>query len=291
MTPDLTKSILVTGASGKTGRSIVARLVAAGVMVRVFVRRREAGDELLAEGAAEMALGDLLDDAALRAAIAGTQQVLHICPPMHPAEDEIAARMIAHGQEAGIERLVLYSVLHPAIDVPHHRRKLKAETALIDSGLPYTILQPCRYMQHLAPIWNEVVATGIHRMPFSVGARFSLVDLHDLAEASCRVLTQPGHEYATYQLCGPQRLSQRDCAEVLTRHLGRDISAQAKPLDAFLADARNAGMPQARLETMMTMNAHYDAHGLVGNSNVLHWLLGRAPTDFAAYVARDYPKG
>jgi uncharacterized protein YbjT (DUF2867 family) len=290
MNVDLSRPILVTGASGKTGRSVVSRFVAARAKVRVFVRRQEAGDELLAAGASEMVLGDLLDDDALRRAIVGTGQIMHICPPMHPAEDDIAARIIAHGRDAGISRLVLYSVLHPAIDVPHHRRKLIAETALIDSGLPYTILQPCRYMQHLAPIWKEVAATGIHRMPFATDAAFSLVDLHDLAEASCKVLTEGGHEFATYQLCGPQRLSQIDCAEILSRHLGRTISAEAKPLEVFLRDARKAGMPEARIETMSRMNAHYDAHGLLGNSNVLRWLLGREPTDFAAYVARDFPK-
>ena len=62
---------------------------------------------------------------------------------------------------------MLYSVLHPLLaDVPHHDRKLQAERALVDSGLNYTILQPSRYMQHLAVIWKTVLATGVHSMPF-----------------------------------------------------------------------------------------------------------------------------
>jgi hypothetical protein len=34
------------------------------------------------------------------------------------------------------------------------------------------------------------------------------------------------------------------------------------------------------------MNAHYDHAGLLGNPNVLRWLLGREATTFAEYVRR-----
>lgn len=288
MSVDFSKLILVTGASGKTGREVVANLVKAGARVRAFVRRAEAQDELLAAGAAEASLGDLEDAEALRRAVAGVEQVIHISPPMHPAEDEITQRLIGDCINADVARFVLYSVLHPAVHVPHHQRKARAELTLIDSGLPYTILQPCRYMQHLLPIWKQVVESGVHSMPFDVNAKFSLVDLKDLAEASCNVLTQSGHEFATYQLCGPQLLSQADCASILTRYLGRKVVAEEKSLDAFRADAEKSGMPAWRVDTMMTMNAHYGAHGLIGNSNVLRWLLGREPTDFGSFLARNF---
>ena len=48
-------------------------------------------------------------------------------------------------------------------------------------------------------------------------------------------------------------------------------------------------MPAERIEVMTKMNAHYDAHGLVGNPNVLRWLLGREPTRFAEFVRRELP--
>jgi hypothetical protein len=50
-------------------------------------------------------------------------------------------------------------------------------------------------------------------------------------------------------------------------------------------------MPAERLETMCLMNAHYDAHGLIGNPNVLRWILGREPTRFADFVKRELPTG
>ena len=287
---DLGKPILVTGASGKTGQRVVASIVKKGGSVRAFVRRPEAGNLLRQAGASEITVGDMMDHDSLRRAMTGAGQALHICPPMHPKEDAIARTMIGLAGELLVDRFVLYSVLHPLLaDVPHHDRKLQAERALVDSGLNYTILQPGRYMQHLAVIWKAVLAIGVHSMPFSTAARFSLADLSDLAEAAARIMTEPGHEAATYQLAGPDALSQDDCAGILTKVLGRPIRAVAKSLEDFRRDAAAAGMPAERIEVMSKMNAHYDAHGLVGNSNVLRWILAREPTRFAEFVVRELP--
>lgn len=279
--------VLVTGASGRTGKRMIAALSRAGVKVRAFVRRADAEDEVRDAGAADVVVGDLLDETALRNAVRGTGQVLHICPPMHPQEDELARRMTNFCAMLGVRRLVLYSVLHPLVEVPHHRRKLAAERYLVESGLPYTILQPCRYMAHVVPIWKEILATGVHRMPFSVDAKFSLVDLNDLAEATAHVVTEDRHDFATYQLAGPEPLSQADCARIISEIIGAPVRAEAKPLDQFRAEALAAGIPPHRVETLGVMNAHYDVHGLVGNPNVLRWLLGREPTGFGSFVKRE----
>jgi uncharacterized protein YbjT (DUF2867 family) len=284
--------ILITGASGRTGRRMVAALAARNARVRAFVRRPAAGDELRALGAAEVAVGDLLDRDALAAAVRGAAQVLHICPPMHPQEDALARTLIDLCARERTGRFVLYSVLHPLLaDVPHHHRKLAAERYLVDSGIAATILQPSRYMQHLVPMWPAVLATGAHSMPFSTTSRLSVVDLQDLAEATAKVLTETGHEGATYQLAGPDALSQDDIAAILSKLLGRPIRAVAKPLDEALREAAAAGFPPERVETIRLMNAHYDAHGLVGNPNVLQWILGRPATRFRDFVRRELLKG
>ena len=112
-----------------------------GGTVRAFVRRPEANGPLKQAGAAEIAVGDLMDHGLLRLAMTGAGTVLHICPPMHPEEDAIARTMIGLAGDLAVDRFILYSVLHPLLgDVPHHNRKLQAERALVNSGLNYTIL-------------------------------------------------------------------------------------------------------------------------------------------------------
>ena len=285
---DRTRPVLVTGASGKTGSKVVAALSKRKAKVRALIRRIEAADKMKQIGAAETVLGDFFDDDSLRAAIDGCACVIHICPPMNPNETDIARRMTDHCLAAGTEHLILYSVLYPLIkDVPHHNNKLEAERYLINSGQNYTILQPSRYMQHLIPIWNQVMATSIHAMPFSVETKFSLVDLNDLAEATGIVATNDGHNGATYQLAGPEQLNQTDVVHILSKLTGVDIRAKAKPLEEFRDGAEASDMPTARIETMMAMNRHYNTHGLIGNPNVLRWILGRPLTTFAEFVKRD----
>lgn len=279
--------LLLTAANGRTGRAVLSALAARGTDVRAFVRDGAQAEALRALGATEVVVGDLGDAAAIRGAVDGCARVVHIGPPMHPDELRITTSMVDAAGAAGVERFVYYSVMHPfRRDVRHHALKLDATEMLVDSGVPYTIVEPSRYMQHLEVIWPKVLETGVHAMPFGVDKGFSVVDLLDLAEAVAKVATEDGHLWAAYELAGPEPLSQRDMAAIIGARLGRTVEARAVPLDEMAAAALVRGVPADRVEQMEVMNAHYDAHGFLGNPNVLQWLLGRPATTFAEYVAR-----
>ena len=277
--------ILVTGASGRTGRAVISALTNQKVAIRAFIRRKEVSKELRDLGADEIVVGDLFDFNDLAGSVSGCSKVIHICPPMNPGEAELAIQMTDTCIQCNVEKLVLYSVLHPLLsDVRHHHLKLKAEEYLINSDQTYTILQPGRYMQHHVSIWQEIISTGKHRMPFSIEAKFNIVDLADLAEAVAKVLMEKGHEGATYQLAGPQSLSQIDMAKIISNLTGKEVTAEMKFLTDFRNDAKKSGMSDDRIEQLCIMNEHYDKHGLKGNSNVLEWILGRKATDFSNYI-------
>ena len=131
------------------------------------------------------------------------------------------------------------------------------------------------------------MATGIHAMPFSVETKLSIVDLNDLAEATSIVATNDRHGGASYQLAGPEQLNQTEMVHILSKLTGVDTRGEAKQLEDFRKEAEASDMPAARIETMMAMNQHYNTHGLVGNPNILRWILGRPPTIFAEFVKRD----
>jgi uncharacterized protein YbjT (DUF2867 family) len=279
--------LLLTGANGRTGRAVLAALAARDVEVRAFVRNPAQTDELRALGAAEVVVGDMQDAASVDTAVAGCSTVVHIGPPMHPDEVGITRSFVDASLTHGVDRFVYYSVMHPfRRDVRHHSLKLDATEMIVDSGVDYTILEPSRYMQHLEPMWSKVRDEGVHAMPFGIDKRFSVVDLLDLAEATAIVATEPDHLYATYELAGPQPLSQSDMAATLSKVLGRPVEARQTPLDAMAEAAAARGVGADRIEQMRVMNAHYDRHGFLGNPNVLTWLLGRSPVSFQAYVER-----
>lgn len=279
--------ILVTGASGKTGRAVIRALMVKGATVRALVHRPDQVQAMHDLGAHEIVVGDMRDRATMDRAARGARAIYHICSNMNPAEVEIGKGVIVAARAAGVEHVVHHSVLHPQTEaMPHHWSKLRVEEKLFESGLAYTILQPAAYMQNVLAYWNPIMEQGVYPVPYAVEARLSVVDLEDVAEAAALVLTEPGHTGATYELAGPEALSQVEVAAILSRQLGRRVQAQAVPLDEWERKARASGMNDYAVETLLRMFRYYDGFGLCGNPNILNGLLRRPATTFSAFVAR-----
>ncbi|MEM6683606.1 MAG: NmrA family NAD(P)-binding protein [Pseudomonadota bacterium] len=277
--------LLLTGANGRTGRAILKSMVDHGITVRAFIRDEAQADALKKLGAAEIAVGDFMDGASINEAVKGVDKLLHIGPPMHPDEIGISQRFIDAAKAANLKHFIYYSVMHPVRrDVRHHKLKLDVEEAVIESGLPYTIVQPSRYMQHLVPIWKTIVSEGVHSMPFNVDKLFNVVDLRDLADACAVIASEDKHFYAVYELAGPQALSQRDMANVISEVIGKPVEARAVPFDVMAEKAKAAGANDDRVTQMLAMNKHYDRHGFRGNPNILEYILGRPSRRYKSYV-------
>jgi uncharacterized protein YbjT (DUF2867 family) len=282
--------ILVTSAAGRTGRAAIRALAARGVDVRALVRRPEQAPQVRTVGAAEVVVGDLRDRSVLRRAVQGTRGAYYVSPHMHPEEELIAERLIGALREAGAGRLVYHSVLHPQLDsLPHHLMKLHTERQVLDSGLAYTILQPGPYMQDLLVQRYEVATHGVYRVPYSVLAPFSWVDLRDVADAAATVLVQPGHDAATYELAGPEVLNSVQVAECWGRALGRPVRSETLGVEAWAETLSRAGMGGYELEASGAMVTYLRAHGLVGNPNALRWVLARPPARLSDFFADELP--
>jgi uncharacterized protein YbjT (DUF2867 family) len=190
-------------------------------------------------------------------------------------------------QSQGVNRFVYHSVLHPQTEaMPHHWHKLRVEELLFKAGLDFTILQPAAYLQNVLASWPLIMEQGVYRVPYAVTTRLGMVDLRDVAEAAARVLTEPGHSGAVYELAGREVLSQTEVAAILTQCLERPVHAETLPRSAWTEGARKAGLGDYQVTTLLAMFDYYERYGFWGNARVLTGLLGRAPTLFAEFVAR-----
>jgi uncharacterized protein YbjT (DUF2867 family) len=275
--------ILITGAGGKTGRTLVKALSNVE-SVCAFVHREEHVPVLKSLGAEKVVVGDLHDGVAIRAAMQGARAVYHICPNMSPDEVAIGNLVIGQAREVGVEHFVYHSVLHPQVEkMNHHWQKMRVEEIIFESGLPFTILQPAPYMQNLLGGWKSVVEDGVLRVPYSVDSKFSFVDLEDVAEAARIVLTGPGHANAPYELAGTLPTSHVEVAEIFGRVLKRNVRAERSERP-FRAQSKRESM--YALENLARMFEYYDKWGLVGNPNVLRWLLKREPTSLGSFIQK-----
>lgn len=280
--------ILVTGAAGKTGRAVIHALARRGKSVRAMARRAEQVPSLEAIGAAEVALGDLLDESAVRRAVDGVQAIYHIAPNVSPYEVTIGERVITAARAAGVEHFVFHSVFHPQVEaMPHHWLKMRVEESLFASGLSFTILQPCAYMQNVLAYLDDIRKRGVYAVPYPPQTRLSLIDLEDLAEAAAIVLTEPEWRNATLELVGTPGLSQQEIARTIGGQLSRPVEAVFIPIETWQANARSAGLGEYQIETLSKMFAYYAQHGLVGNPRVLEFLLKREPTAFEEFVRKS----
>jgi uncharacterized protein YbjT (DUF2867 family) len=182
-------------------------------------------------GAQEVIVGDLRDEMAIQSAMQGARAVYHICPNMSPDELAIGKVVIREARRAGVEHFVYHSVLHPQTEkMNHHWQKLRVEEMIFESGLPFTILQPAPYMQNWSAGWGSIVEEGVLRVPYSVEAKFSFVDLEDVAEAARIVLTGTNHLNAAYELAGRTPLSHVEVAEILSRVSSQEVRAEREEI-------------------------------------------------------------
>lgn len=276
--------ILVTGASGKTGKAVIQSLSRVE-SVRAFVRDEKYVETLTSLGAEKAFVGDLEDLSALLSATENVRAVYHICPNMNPHEAEIGKMILDASKQNGVEHFVYHSVLHPQIEaMNHHWQKMRVEEMIFESGLLFTILQPAPYMQNLLANWTSILDEGVLRVPYSVHAKFSFVDLEDIAEVAKIVLTEPNHKNAVYELAGTEPTSHIQVAEIFSRVLKREVKAEKVEIEDWRLGA--SGLNKYALENLVRMFEYYDQWGLVGNLNVLKWILKKEPRSLEDFIER-----
>ena len=280
--------ILITGAGGKTGRAIVKALSQVESM-SALVRREDHVSVLRSLGAEKVIVGDLRDDDAIRYSLQGIRAVYHICPNMSPDEFAIGNLVINEARKAGVEHLVYHSVLHPQAEkMNHHWQKMRVEELLFESGLPFTILQPAPYMQNLLAHWKSMTEEGVLRVPYSVDSKLSFVDLEDIADVAKIVLRQRHHRNAIYELVGTMPTSHVEVAQLVSRVWKREVHAETEEIRVWRHRAEQSlAMREDAIEHLVRMFEYYDTWGLVGNSNVLRWILEREPGSLESFVRRN----
>ncbi len=282
------QSILITGASGKTGKAVISALALNGYKVTAFTHKKEYTQELLSIGANDVRIGDLRSNDDLSRALTGMDAIYHICPNMTPDEAVIGRNIIRLCEDNSVGRFVYHSVLHPQIrQMPHHWQKMEVEEEIFRSKLEYTVLQPTVYYQNMMGYLPSILK-GIYPMPYSSGAKISLVDLRDVAMAAVKVFDNGSTIHGIYELVGSIPFSQVEIAEKLSETLRTTVKAVEVKKEDWEVIARNANMSEYTRETLLSMFHYYDRFGLKGSPLALTYILGRKPITIEQYLEDDF---
>ena len=192
------RPVLVTGATGNTGRALVDALTRRGAPVRAMVRSGADRGKLPAGVPAVVA--DFDDPESIAAALTGAGRAYLVTPSSEQAEDQ-QRRFADQAAKAGLGHLVVLSQLGAEEGSPVRflRYHAAVEQHVRDVGIPYTFLRPNLFFQGLLTVAGSIAAEG--RLYAPIGdAKVSAVDVRDIAAVAAVALTEPGHEGATYTL-------------------------------------------------------------------------------------------
>jgi uncharacterized protein YbjT (DUF2867 family) len=253
--------ILVTGATGFVGRSVVRRLLADGHPVRCLVRPPLA-PHALPLGILEIRTGDVHDRPALQAGLQGVDIVIHLAGAHRPENgrsvEEInrqgAANLVDAAVNAGARHMIFLSHMHADRNsaYPLLRGKGAAEEAIRRSGLRFTIL---RSSLIFGPddSFTTVMAMLLKAIPIvfpvigEAKTRFQPIHVDDVAHCVASCVDAYHLQDVTLPIGGPQHLSYAEILEAVTATMGvRRARLQMRlPLMRSLVRLSGALLPHA----------------------------------------------
>ncbi|MEM8637415.1 MAG: NAD(P)H-binding protein [Cyanobacteria bacterium P01_G01_bin.54] len=202
--------LLVVGATGTLGRQIARRALDEGHEVRCLVRNlRKAA--FLREWGATLVKGDLCEAETLTAALADIDAVIDAATArandsrrIHQVDWDGKVNLIQAAAAAQIQRYVFFSILNAEQfpQVPLMDIKACTEKFLTESGLSYTILRPCGFMQGLIGQYAVPILDNQLVWITGVGAATAYMDTIDIAKFAVRALTVPETVNQTFPVVG-----------------------------------------------------------------------------------------
>ncbi|MFF8655376.1 NmrA family NAD(P)-binding protein [Streptomyces huasconensis] len=274
-TPTDGAPILVLGATGKTGRRVVARLRAAGHTVRAASRTAETPF-------------DWADRATWGPALEGVGALYLVGPP----DPEPIADFVARAQAAGVRRFVVLS--GRGIEVygdSFEPSMAEAERVVREAGVDWTVIRPNNFSQNFdEDVFHEPLLEG--RLALPVGdAPEPFIDAEDIAEVAAVLLTEDGHSGRTYELSGPRSLTFAEAVAEMAKASGRPMRFEHVTEEAYVAELIGRGAPEEAARSLAAVLAFLaGGHNSAPVSGVRE-VLGREARDFTEYAKRAAESG
>ncbi|MFD2512270.1 SDR family oxidoreductase [Pontibacter locisalis] len=283
--------VLVIGGTGTVGSQTVKELLQKNMEVHVLTRDPEKAKSL-PEGA-KAVIGNILDPETVKSIFKGMDGVFML-NPVSTEETTEGLFAINGARMAGVKRFVYMSVqdIEKAVHLPHFGSKLSIETALKDSGIPYTILRPNNFYQNDYWFKDAILQYGVYPQPLG-NKGTSRVDVRDIAELAAIAMTSDEHEGKTYNLVGPEPLTGPGTAELWSKALGKKVSYGGDDLEAWEQQSLQY-LPAWMVFDFKLMYDHFQRNGFYGTQedvNRLTEVLGHAPRrfeDFAKETAEQW---
>ncbi|MGW6907421.1 NmrA family NAD(P)-binding protein [Streptomyces sp. NPDC054940] len=274
-----TRTTLVIGATGTTGRRTAAQLIAAGHRVK------GAGRRATPLPGTEPVRFDWYDPATFDEALTGADRVYLVPPVGDPEPAAVMVPFLHRARAVGVRRAVLLGSSAipeggPAVGAVH-----QALPGLFDQ---WAVLRPSWFMQNFTGTHthaDSIRERGVIEAAAGTG-RVGFIDADDIAAVAVHALTDDRAPNADLILTGPQALGHDDIAAILTQVTGRPVTHHHLTYDA-LRDRLAAVIP-LEFATMLADMDRAIAEGAEDRTtDTVLRVTGRPPSPFRVVAERE----
>lgn len=183
--------ILVTGGTGALGSALIKFLLTTHHQIRLLSRKPAPAN---LDPNLEWVQGDVLSGDGLEAALSGVSIVANCVGDARNAyeTDVLGVKHLAEASvKAGIQHFFHISIVGiDRIPSEFYQHKVSAENAIIESGVPYSILRVTQFHSLLDFVMSKVRSTPDgYILPIPHDAQFQLIDTRDVAAYMLPLLT------------------------------------------------------------------------------------------------------
>jgi len=222
--------IVITGATGHTGRVIAEKLLAAGEKVRVVGRTEARLAPLVAKGA-EAFPGDAADDLTMIKAFTGATVIYLVSPPNYQAEnmrayqEGVSDSYAIALKQSGVKQVVVLSSL--GADKPEKVGPVNGLHALEQkvnriSGINALHLRPTYFMENLLQYTGLIRSMGMTAATLKPDLPIPMIATQDIAEvAAAELLKRDFAGIQTRELLGPRDYTMKEAAAIIGAAIGK----------------------------------------------------------------------
>jgi len=233
-----TKTVLITGATGKQGGATLRHLAArGGFQLRALTRKPDSESARAAAAlGAEVVAGDLDDPGSLQRALAGVWGVFGVQNAWEAGvvkEEEQGKRLAELARAAGARHFVYTSVgsANQNTGIPHFDSKFRVEQKVKSLGFPsYVILRPVFFMENLLAPWalqGDKLSAGL-----DPATRLQMIASDDIGRFAAQAFVEADARNRTEVDLAGDVMTMPDAASTLGQALGRRITYQRIPIEA-----------------------------------------------------------
>jgi len=231
------KTVLITGATGRQGGSVIRHMLPRGWKLRALTRdSTSATAQELARKGIEVVNGDLENPATLQAAargIYGIYSVQAFWAVGAKREVQQGKNLADAAKKAGVEHFVYSSVggAERNSGIDHWESKWEVEKYIRKLGLPATVLRPAAFMENY---YIDQVEIGILKGklidPIRADKRYQTIATDDIGAFAALAFERPKEFIGLELEIAGSELTNPEAAQVFSRVLGKPVKFRRLPM-------------------------------------------------------------